>query len=89
MQTAEVVSSSKGQNEKHEHEVVVTVDSNEKVVEAGKYIVSTFKTIVGVTADRELNIVTGGKLHPLDDTAEIEVHEHEVFVSAPRGGGSA
>jgi hypothetical protein len=89
MESVEVLGSSKGDDGEHERKVVVTVDSHEQVVEAGEYIVSTFKTIVGVAADRELNIVTGGKLHPLDDNAEIEVHEHEVFVSAPRGGGSS
>jgi hypothetical protein len=89
MESVEVLGSSKSGGGTHEHEVVVTVDSQEKVVEAGKYVVSTFKGIVGVAADRELNIVTGGKLHPLDDNAEIEIHEHEVFVSAPRGGGSS
>jgi hypothetical protein len=91
MDSVEVLGSSKGEDDhgKHEHNVVVTVDSNEKVVVAGKYVVSTFKAIVGVAADRELNIVKDHKLHPLDDNAEIEVHEHEVFVSAPRGGGSS
>src|SRR5689334_20388151 len=71
------------------HDVIVIVDGAEKRVPAGKYVVSQFKALVGVAVDRELNVVKGGKLHPLDDGAEIHVHAHEIFASAPRAGGSA
>jgi hypothetical protein len=44
---------------------------------------------VGVAADRELDIVEHDSFKPLDDNAEITVHQHEVFVSHVRTGGSS
>ena len=76
--------------EKHRHrEVEVTVDRVRKCVEAGVYLVSVFKEIVGVAADRELDLLKDGVLEPLDDASEITIHGCEVFVSHARTGGSS
>ena len=69
--------------------VEVTVDRVRKSVEAGIYVVSDFKAVVGVAADRELDILRGGSLHPLDDDGKIPIHGGEVFVSHVRTGGSS
>jgi hypothetical protein len=69
--------------------VEVTVDRVVKHVEAGDYVVSAFKQVVGVAADRELDQIKAGVLDPLADTATITIHGHEVFVSHARTGGSS
>jgi multidrug resistance efflux pump len=76
----------------HEHrhrEVEIKVDGRRLRVRAGTYLVSEFKKLVGVAADRELDIVEHDSFKPLDDNAEITVHQHEVFVSHVRTGGSS
>jgi len=73
----------------HHREIEVKVDGVMKKVRAGTYVVSAFKTAVGVAADRELDVVKHGELVPLDDSAEIKPHECEVFVSHVRTGGSS
>jgi hypothetical protein len=76
--------------EAEEHrEVEVTVDRVRKCVEAGIYRVSAFKEIVGIAADRELDLLKDGVLQPLDDASEITIHGCEVFVSHARTGGSS
>lgn len=76
--------------ESHKHHLVeVTVDRVRKCVEAGVYVVSAFKAAVGVAADRELDILKGGMLQPLDDNAKISIRGGEVFVSHVRTGGSS
>jgi multidrug resistance efflux pump len=76
----------------HEHrhgEVEIKVDGRLQRVRAGTYIVSVFKTMVDVAADRELDIVEHDTFKPLDDNGEITICEHEVFVSHVRTGGSS
>lgn len=73
----------------HDHEVEVKVDGVTKRVKAGEYIVSVFKALVGVAADRELDIVKHGAFDPLDDNGKVNIHEDEVFVSHVRTGGSS
>ena len=75
-------------HERH-HLVEVIVDRHTKCVAPGSYIVSAFKEIVGVAADRELDILKGGALHPLEDNAKITIDGCEVFVSHARTGGSS
>jgi len=70
-------------------EVEVKVDGHPKRVMAGTYLVSAFKVLVGVAADRELDILEHGTFRPLDDNAEITICGHEVFVSHVRTGGSS
>jgi hypothetical protein len=73
----------------HTHEVLVTVDREPHKVPAGRYLVSDFKLIVGVAANRELDLIRDGKLEPLPDDSHIEICHHEVFVSHVKTGGSA
>jgi hypothetical protein len=68
-------------------EVTVKVDGKEMRARAGTYLVSAFKAMVGVAADRELDIVVHDTFKPLDDNEEIHVHACEVFVSHVRTGG--
>jgi hypothetical protein len=75
--------------ERRDREIEVTVDNKPKFVKRGTYLVSTFKQLVGVAADRELDVVHDGVFKPLDDNKEITVHECEVFVSHARTGGSS
>jgi hypothetical protein len=75
--------------ERTRREIEVKVDGQVKRVPPGTYIVSVFKELVGVAADRELDVVDHDVFKPLDDNAEIKIHEGEVFVSHVRTGGSA
>jgi hypothetical protein len=73
----------------HHREVEIKVDGQVKRVPCGTYLVSAFKQLVGVAADRELDIVHHNVFKPLDDNADITIHECEVFVSHVRTGGSS
>jgi multidrug resistance efflux pump len=70
-------------------EIEVKVDGQVKRVPRGTYVVSVFKQLVGVAADRELDVVHHDVFKPLDDNAEITIHECEVFISHVRTGGSS
>lgn len=70
-------------------DVTVTVDGVEKIVHRGSYVVSDFKSLVGVDPARELDEVVNGQLKPLDDNARITIKGHEKFVSHVRTGGSS
>jgi hypothetical protein len=69
--------------------VTVTVDTKDKTVHRGSWIVSEFKAAVGVSADRALDEVVGGEFKPLDDNQRITIKGGEVFVSHVRQGGSS
>jgi hypothetical protein len=75
--------------DRRNREIEVKVDGQVKHVPRGTYRVSAFKELVGVAADRELDIVHHDVFKPLDDNAEITIHECEVFVSHVRTGGSS
>jgi hypothetical protein len=75
--------------EHRDHEIEVKVDGQPKRVKRGTYLVSAFKLLVGVAADRELDIVDNGVFKPLEDGREITIHECEVFVSHARTGASS
>jgi len=77
--------------EEHHHQdtVEIKVDREPERVAPGTYIVSAFKALVGVDANRELDILRDGTLCPLEDNAEITIRKHEVFVSHARSGGSS
>lgn len=79
----------KGEKEKKEI-VTVIVDNTPYKIDVGTYLVSEFKTLVGVPADKELDRVEQGKLVPLDDSATIEIQSSgERFVSHVRRGGAS
>lgn len=70
--------------------VNVEVDRRQVQVEAGNYLVSIFKQMVGVTADRLLDRVVGpGKFVQLQDTQHIHIAGGEVFVSYVKQGSSS
>ena len=69
--------------------VVVTVDKKPHRVHRGEYLVSTFKELVGVSADRALDEVIDGQFKPLNDTDRIHIRGGEIFVSHVRTGGSS
>jgi multidrug resistance efflux pump len=77
------------EQELRHREVEIKVDGRKLRVRAGVYIVAEFKKLVGVAADRELDLVKHDTFKPLADDAKIRVHEHEVFVSHVRTGGSS
>lgn len=77
-----------GESEKPEF-ITVTVDGVEKRVPPGTYIVSAFKSLIGVGASRELDEVIRGEFKPLDDNGTIEIEHHEKFVSHVRTGSSS
>src|SRR5260370_22019045 len=56
------------------HKVEVTVDRSPKCVEAGGDTLSAFKEVVGVAAGREIDILKGGAVHPLQDHAQNAIH---------------
>jgi hypothetical protein len=69
--------------------VTVTVDTVEKRVHRGSWIVAYFKKAVGIDASRAVDEVVAGELKPLDDNQRITIKEGEVFVSHARQGGSS
>ncbi len=69
--------------------ITVTVDKKPHQVERGEYLVSEFKRLVSVAADRALDEVVDGHFKPLKDTDQIHIHGGEVFVSHVRTGGSS
>ena len=70
-------------------EIEVKVDGKPKRVPRGTYVVSEFKRLVGVAADRELDLVHHDVFKPLDDNAEITIHQCEDYVSHARTGASS
>lgn len=69
--------------------VEVTVDQRVHRLRAGAYLVSDFKSKVGVASDRELTELKAGIFQPLDDAATIVIEGCEIFVSHVRTGSSA
>jgi multidrug resistance efflux pump len=51
--------------ERRRKEIEVKVDDVVKIVPRGTYVVSAFKALVGVSADRELDFVHHGVFEPL------------------------
>jgi hypothetical protein len=73
----------------HPTQVPITVDGREIKVPAGTYMVSVFKSLVGVDATKELDEIIHGEFKPLDDNANITIEKHETFVSHVRTGRSS
>jgi len=71
------------------HVITVTLDSVPKQIRQGHYRVSELKTMLGVPAELELDQVVDGEFKPLDDNNNINVKEHDVFVSHVRRGGAS
>jgi hypothetical protein len=71
------------------NEVKIDVDNHPKHVLPGTYVVSKFKALVDVPADKELEEVINGILTPLTDDASIRIHGGEVCFSHVRRGGAS
>jgi hypothetical protein len=69
--------------------VDVKIDDNLVQIDADTYQVPQLKTLLGVPVDYELELVKGGKFHPLSDGDTYKVHGHEEFISHVRCGGSS
>ncbi len=69
--------------------VKVEVDNHPKHVAPGTYVVSAFKELVDVPADKDLDQVINGTLTTLDDGASVTIQGGEVFFSHVRRGGSS
>ncbi len=81
---------SKGTEHEHAKKTVkVEVDNHPKHVAPGTYVVSAFKELVDVPADKDLDQVINGTLTTLDDNASITIEGGEVFFSHVRRGGSS
>lgn len=80
-------------NEDHgkaeDKKVTVNVDTKDRKVRPGPYVVSAFKAEVKVDATKELEEVINGQLTPLDDSATITIRGGETFISHIRRGGSS
>jgi hypothetical protein len=77
------------EQEQSKKRVKVEVDNHTKKVAPGTYVVSAFKELVGVPADKDLDQVINGTLTTLDDGASISIQGGEVFFSHVRRGGSS
>lgn len=71
------------------HLVEVKIDGNLRKIAADTYQVPVLKNLLGIPLDYELELVKGGKFHPLADGDTYKVHGHEEFVSHVRCGGSS
>jgi hypothetical protein len=69
--------------------VEVKIDGTAKEIPADTYQVSALKTLLGVPIDYDLELVKGGKFHPLNDAEPYKVHGHEEFISHVPCGGSS
>lgn len=69
--------------------VTIVVDDHKFRVHKGTWIVSDLKKEVDVDPAKVLAEITPQGLKDLDDTAKIEVHEGQRFMSHARSGGSS
>lgn len=69
--------------------VEVKIDGNPREIAADTYQVPQLKNLLGIPLDYELELVKGGKFHPLADGDTYKVHGHEEFLSHVRCGGSS
>ena len=72
----------------HQKQIPVFIDGKMMKIPDGEYVVSGLKEVLGVAADRVLEI-KGKELIPLQDDQTIQVHEGEKFASHVRKGGSS
>ncbi|MFA5168254.1 MAG: hypothetical protein WC530_06975 [Candidatus Omnitrophota bacterium] len=69
--------------------VTVMVDNAPKSVHRGHYIVSEFKTAVGVDSSRDLDEIVKGQIKPLQDADNLVIKGGEVFISHVKSGASS
>jgi len=76
-------------SEGNKKRVKVDVDNHPHHVLPGTYLVSDFKVLVGVPAEKDLDQVINGNLTTLSDTDQLTISGGEVFFSHVRRGGSS
>ena len=81
--------SSETDKERTKKQVKIDVDNHPDHVAPGTYVVSPFKELIKVPADKDLDEVIDGTLTPLDDNAYVTIQGGEVFFSHVRRGGSS
>jgi len=69
--------------------VEVKINGTSLEIVADTYQIPVLKSLLSVPLDYELELVKGGKFHPLDDGDTYKVHGHEEFISHVRCGGSS
>jgi len=78
------------ENKHHEEKTVeITVNSQEKEIEKGSYLVSFLKEQWGIPVEHELNLIKDGKFHALENGETIKVHEGDEFSSQVKSGGAS
>lgn len=75
--------------DKDKKKVKIEVDNHPEHVAPGAYVVSEFKVLVKIPADKDLVQVINGELTTLNDTASITITGDEVFFSHARHGGAS
>lgn len=79
-----------GENNHPEKKTVeITVNSQEKEIEKGKYLVSFLKEQWEIPADHELNLIKNGQINALSNDETIEIHDGDEFCSQVKSGGAA
>lgn len=69
--------------------VTVTVDGTSKQVAEGTYDLVALKEVLGVSADRDLDLLEHGKLKPINAERKVHLKEGMEFVSRQTSGGSS
>ena len=69
--------------------VTIVVDGIDRRVRPGKWVVSALKAALEIDAAKVLAEITPQGLKDLDDSATIEVHAKEQFMTHARSGGSS
>jgi len=80
---------SKGDHDHEKKKVKIEVDNHPEHVAPGSYVVSEFKALVGVPADKDLDQVINDALVTLNDNDTIVIKGGEVFFSHVRHGGAS
>jgi len=77
-------------HDKHEkHTVEITVNSKEREIEKGSYLVSFLKEQWDIPAEHELNLIKDGQFHALSNDETIKVHDGDEFSSQVKSGGAS
>lgn len=76
-------------NTQEKHTIEITVNSKEKEIEKGKYLVSSLKEQWGIPAEHVLNLIKHGQFHALENAEPIKVHKGDEFCSQVKSGGAS
>jgi hypothetical protein len=78
-----------GKPDEHGNIVTVTIDGEPKSIQARSYPLDQLKDALGVPADKDLDQVIDGVIHPLSDQKPVKIKGGEQFISHVKTGGSA